>query len=137
MSAEGASRPLSVLVAAADTDARTSCCALLGLWGHDVCTAADGSEAVVAACVFSPDVCLLDIDMPVMDGYAAARAIRELPGLGGAVLVAVSGGVRPGDAERECVAGFHRRLTKPVRAEQLERLLAGCRTAGPACWPMG
>jgi CheY-like chemotaxis protein len=80
-------------------------------------------EAVAIATEFTPDVALLDIGMPRMDGYAAARAIRSA--LGPRVfLVALTGWGQDEDQRRAREAGFDHHLTKPAEPEELEALIA-------------
>jgi CheY-like chemotaxis protein len=86
-----------------------------------VYTAADALEH---AAVFKPDVVLLDIGLPGMDGYEVAQRLRELPGLRGIKLVAVTGYGRSDDRLRARDAGFDDHLTKPVEFEVLDRTLA-------------
>jgi two-component system CheB/CheR fusion protein len=76
---------------------------------------------------FRPDVVLLDIGLPGMDGYEVAQKIRELPGLGGIRLVAVTGYGRSDDRLRAREAGFDDHLTKPVEFAVLDRTIAGAR----------
>ena len=72
---------------------------------------------------FRPDVALLDIGLPVMDGYELANRLRDLPGLTGMRLVAVTGYGQETDHQRSRAAGFDRHLVKPVDLDGLERLL--------------
>jgi CheY-like chemotaxis protein len=91
--------------------------------GHDVRVAADGVQAVAVAKEFAPQIALLDIGMPRMDGYEAARRIREL--LGRRVfLVALTGWGQEEDERRAFAAGFDRHVTKPAEPELLESLIA-------------
>jgi CheY-like chemotaxis protein len=90
---------------------------------HDVRVAADGVQAVTIARDFKPDVALLDLGMPRMDGFEAARQIRE--SLGHRVmLVALSGWGQDDDKRRAREAGFDMHLTKPADPEILEDLIA-------------
>jgi CheY-like chemotaxis protein len=93
--------------------------------GHDVRDAGDGQEAVEAAEAFWPDVVLLDLGMPRLDGYEAARRIREQPWGKDMVLVALTGWGQDEDRRRTREAGFDTHFTKPVDPSLLERLLAG------------
>jgi CheY-like chemotaxis protein len=96
---------------------------LLGRWGHEVFTANDGASALQAAPGFLPDVALVDLSMPRMSGYELARRLRELPGLGGLRLFALTG--LP--AARGLDSCFERYLLKPVAPDELKRLLAKLR----------
>jgi CheY-like chemotaxis protein len=69
-------------------------------------------------------VALLDIGLPVMDGYELARHLLELPGLAGLRLIAVSGYSQETDLEHAAAAGFESYLVKPIRLEQLAQVLA-------------
>jgi two-component system CheB/CheR fusion protein len=89
-----------------------------------VYTAADALERAAA---FRPDVVLLDIGLPGMDGYEVAQKIRELPGLRDIRLVAVTGYGRSDDRLRAREAGFDDHLTKPVEFAVLDRTIAGVR----------
>jgi CheY-like chemotaxis protein len=97
---------------------------MLRLAGHDVETAHDGLEAVHAAAVFLPDVVLLDIGMPKMNGYEAARHIRQQTWGKNMALVALTGWGQEEDKRRALQAGFDHHLTKPVEPAALEKLLA-------------
>jgi CheY-like chemotaxis protein len=97
---------------------------LLELMGHDVRTAYDGVEALEKAATFQPDVILLDIGMPRLNGYEAARRIRERQQRKGLTLVALSGWDREEDRRRSEQAGFDAHLVKPVDVETLTKLLA-------------
>jgi len=92
--------------------------------GYEVRTAHDGLEAVQAAATFRPDVALLDIGMPGLNGYEAARRIREQPGGWDMVLVAITGWGQEDDKRRAREAGFDHHLTKPVDPADLQKLLA-------------
>lgn len=113
---------LRVLVADDNPDAAQTLAVLLEVMGHEVRVAADGQEAVELAASFQPAAVLLDIGMPRMDGYAAARRIRER--LPGTLLVAVTGWGRREDVHQAVAAGFDHHLVKPVGPEQVSKLLA-------------
>ncbi len=102
---------------------RDSLTSLLELDGNAVCTAGDGVEALAAAAEFGPDLVLLDIRMPAMDGYEAARRLRAMPEGDRLVLVALSGWGQPEHRERARSAGFDGHLTKPLEYEALCRLV--------------
>jgi PAS domain S-box-containing protein len=125
----GASLGRRVLVADDNRDAADSLATMLRLAGHEVHAAHDGQEAVEAAAWFRPEVALLDIGMPRLNGYEAARRIRELPWGKGVVLVAVTGWGQEEDRRRAREAGFDHHLTKPADPAAIERLLAGVKTA--------
>src|SRR6516225_8286305 len=98
---------------------------MLSVMGHEVRTAHDGTAAVHLAETFRPDVALLDIGMPNLNGYQAARRIREQPWGKAMVLVALTGWGQAEDKRRAEAAGFDHHFTKPVDPTALERLLAG------------
>jgi PAS domain S-box-containing protein len=114
----------TVLVADDNRDAADSLALLLGR-GHEVHRAYDGAAAFELAATIQPEVMLLDIGMPRMDGYEVARRVRgELWGAN-VYLVALSGWGREEDKRRAVEAGFDAHLVKPVTPEALDRLLAG------------
>jgi signal transduction histidine kinase/ActR/RegA family two-component response regulator len=114
-----------VLVADDNPDTADMMRVMLGIKGHEVRTAADGLQAVAVAEAFDPDIAFLDIGMPRLDGYEAARRIREL--LGPRIrLVALTGWGQDDDKRRSQAAGFDHHLTKPPDPEMLERLIAQC-----------
>ena len=82
-------------------------------------SAGDGPSALAEARSFRPEVVLLDIGLPGMDGYEVARALRSEPDGEQALIVAVSGYGQPEDRERSRVAGFDQHLLKPVTPERL------------------
>jgi CheY-like chemotaxis protein len=112
-----------VLVAEDIPDAAEMLRMMLEIMGHDVRVAADGVQAVAVAEQFDPHVAFLDIGMPRMDGYEAARRIRAA--LGSRVfLVALTGWGQADDERRAMAAGFDRHVTKPADPELLESLIA-------------
>jgi CheY-like chemotaxis protein len=113
-----------VLIADDNTDAAESLAMLLSLLGNAVRTAADGLEAVAAAEEFRPDVAVLDIGMPRLDGNGAARRIRAEPWGRQVPLIALTGWGSDEDRRRTAEAGFDLHLTKPVDPATLESLLA-------------
>jgi PAS domain S-box-containing protein len=118
-----------ILVVDDNRDAADSLAMMLRLAGHDIRTAHDGLEAVQAAATFRPDVALLDIGMPKMNGYEAARHIRQQPWGREMLLVALTGWGQEEDKRRTFEAGFDHHLTKPVEPTALENLLAGLKEA--------
>ncbi len=117
-----------ILVVDDNQDAADSLAMLLRMLGNEVHTAHDGLEAVGAAAVFRPDVVLLDIGLPKLNGYEAARRIREQQGKD-VVLVALTGWGQEEDRRRSREAGFDHHMTKPVEFDVLQKLLAGLKTA--------
>jgi PAS domain S-box-containing protein len=123
--ARGPSR--RILVVDDNRDSADSLAMLLQLGGNEVETAYDGMEAVEAAERFRPDVALLDIGMPRMNGEAACRRIRERDWGEGMVLIALTGWGQEEDRLRTVDAGFDGHMVKPVDPAALMRLLAETR----------
>jgi CheY-like chemotaxis protein len=94
------------------------------LSGHQVHTAYDGLDAVEAAAKFQPDVILLDIGLPGLNGYEAARRIRCQPRDKDLMMVALTGWGQKEDRDRSKEAGFDAHLVKPVDFDALKKLLA-------------
>jgi CheY-like chemotaxis protein len=97
---------------------------LLEVWSFQPLVAYDGPSAVETALTQAPDVILLDLGLPGLDGYSVARRLRRQPGLERTLLVAVTGFAREADRQRSLEAGFDHFLVKPVALEELRRLLA-------------
>jgi CheY-like chemotaxis protein len=97
---------------------------LLRSFGHEAALAHDGPSALDAAIANPPDVILLDIGLPGMDGFEVARRLRQLDGPGRALLVALTGYGREDDMRRSREAGFDHHLIKPVDPQALADLLA-------------
>ncbi len=117
-------RPLRVLVIEDNADMRDSMRDLLHLWGHMSEGAADGLEGLAQVLLFKPDVALVDLGLPRMDGYEVARQIRGQEGGVRVLLIALSGYGQPADREAADAAGFDRHIVKPPDLVELERLLA-------------
>ena len=115
--------PRRVLVIDNDHDVADSFALLLGLFGCEVRTAYDGFASISTLVEFEPEIVLLDLGMPGMNGYETAHRIRELPEGRKILLVAVTGWGQDGDRERTREAGFDLHLTKPASIEAIERLL--------------
>ncbi|MEK6208403.1 MAG: ATP-binding protein [Chloroflexota bacterium] len=112
-----------ILVVDDNVDAAEALGELLRDYGHEVATAHDGSRALDHARLHRPDVVLLDISMPEMDGYEVAKRIRGELGLGDALLVALTGYGEDRHRRLAREAGFDQHVTKPVDASKLEELL--------------
>jgi len=104
---------------------------LISLLGHEARPAYSGSEAVKCTADFSPDMVLLDIDMPGMDGYEAVRRLRQDPLHSHAIIVAVTGWARQEDQRRAYDAGFDLHVAKPISVERLKELTAMLRPTDP------
>ena len=113
---------LRVLIADDYPDIADSMAFLLEAAGHRVQIARDGLAAVDFAATFAPDVVLLDIGMPKLDGYAAAHQIRHRLGRD-VVLIAMTAWARQEDKQRALIAGFDRHIAKPPDIHALIRLL--------------
>jgi CheY-like chemotaxis protein len=113
-----------ILVADDNEDGARSLATLLELRGLSVRMVGDGAAAVEAAESFRPHVALLDISMPVLDGYATAAAIRAKPWGRELLLVALTGWAQKTDRTRALKAGFDIHLAKPVDFDELHRILA-------------
>ena len=113
-----------ILVADDNRDALDTLAMLLESEGHEVFKAADGAEALLAARTHRPELILLDIGMPVMDGYQAAVRIRGESWGGGVMLVALTGWGQSSDVQRAHAAGFDLHLVKPVTLENLQSVIA-------------
>jgi signal transduction histidine kinase/ActR/RegA family two-component response regulator len=114
-----------ILVADDNRDSAEMLATSLELQGHDVATAHDGEHAVALVETFQPDVAFLDLGMPKVDGYSAARRIREEPWGRSVLLVAVTGWGQDDDKRRSRQAGFDAHLVKPVDLAEIETLLGG------------
>jgi CheY-like chemotaxis protein len=121
---ERARVPLRMLVVEDNPDAAESLLMLLELKGHRVTTAPDGMAALAAMRAQRPDVLLVDIGLPGIDGYEVARRIRRDPQLGQPLLVALTGYGLDEDRQRALAAGFDQLLVKPVDLGLLEAVLA-------------
>jgi len=113
-----------ILVADDNEDSVISMAMLLRSMGNDVRTVGDGLEAVRVAGEFEPDVIILDIGMPRLNGYEACSRIREQSVGVKAILIAISGWGQEDDKRRAQEAGFHYHFVKPVDPATLERLLS-------------
>jgi len=112
-----------ILVVDDNKDAADSLGMLLRIMGNDVEIAYDGLQAVNSAAEFRPQLVLMDIGLPKLNGYEAASRIREQPGGGDVMLVALTGWGQEEDRRRSQEAGFDRHMTKPVETAALEELL--------------
>jgi len=112
-----------VLLADDNRDSADSMAMLISMNGHEVKTAYDGPSAVELAKAFLPDVAVLDIGMPGMNGYAVARTLRSLPQLAQLHLIALTGWGQDSDKQVASEAGFDIHLTKPADPQQLLQLI--------------
>ncbi|MGO4331180.1 MULTISPECIES: hybrid sensor histidine kinase/response regulator [unclassified Cupriavidus] len=126
--ATGTSRPApgvprTVMVVDDNIDALEAIALTLEAMGHTVITAIDGPAAIVRAVKAQPDVILLDLGMPAMDGFEIAQRLRAIPELQHVRLVALTGYSQPADRQRTSEAGFDRHLVKPVDLDALSKIL--------------
>ena len=124
--------PLRILIVDDNRDAADMLGTLLTFSGHETYTANDGLAAVDRAANLQPDVIFMDIGLPGVNGYEAARRIRELQGDKKPVLVALTGWGQDADRRRSESAGFDAYLVKPVDERVLGRLLAELRNGTAA-----
>jgi signal transduction histidine kinase/CheY-like chemotaxis protein len=119
-----------VLIVEDQQDAAESLAELVRLKGYGAEVALDGPAALARAAERRPNVVLLDLGLPGLDGYEVAVRMRQLPGFAGVLLVALSGYGRDEDRRRSAAAGIDHHLVKPVDLGELERLLATAREEG-------
>lgn len=121
---------MRVLVTDDNWDAAETLALLLRLRGHEVRTAHDGLTALKVARAFQPQLALLDIQMPGLNGVDVARLLRRLPGLPRLSIVAVSA-TEPDDSRLAPYGGvFDAHLVKPCDMDALEAILEGCAAEG-------
>lgn len=130
MSEAQTSGPMRVLVVDDNRDAADGLALLLGIAGHEARATYCGADALALARESRPDVILLDLGMPGMDGYQVARELRRDPATGGVTLVALTGWGLDEDRARAAEAGFDRHVTKPVSFDALRQLLADIASGG-------
>jgi PAS domain S-box-containing protein len=121
-----------VLIVDDSRDSADSMAMLLAMWGHEVRMTYDGPDALAAAAEFRPDVVLLDIGLPGLDGYEVARRLPAATGSARAVIVAMTGYGQDEDRSRAFAAGMHHHLIKPVDSAALQAILASAGTGSSA-----
>jgi two-component system CheB/CheR fusion protein len=126
--AVAAAEGLKVLIADDNRDGAETLALYLGLSGHNLALAHNGAEALEVASRLRPDVAVIDIGMPVLDGYEVAKRIRREAWGANLNLIAVTGWGQDDDKRAAYAAGFDHHLTKPVDPEHLERLLGRRKT---------
>ena len=112
-----------ILVVDDNRDAADTLSMLLEFLHYEVRTAYDGQQAVAIAAEFHPQLVILDINMPVMDGYEAAKVLRGRPDQGRTVLIALTAVATPEARDKAMEAGFDIHLRKPVDGSELTGLL--------------
>ena len=123
-----AARRFKILVVDDNHDSALSLAMMLSIMGHDTRTAHDGESAVATAETFLPDVILLDIGLPKLNGYEVAQRIRETSWGTSMYLIAVTGWGQDEDRQRSSEVGLNQHMVKPVEPAALEKLLAELRT---------
>jgi CheY-like chemotaxis protein len=118
-----------ILVVDDNHDSALSMSMMLSIMGHDTRTAHDGETAVATAQTFLPDVVLLDIGLPKLNGYEVAQRIREQSWGAAMYLIAVTGWGQDEDRQRSSEVGLNLHMVKPVEPAALEKLLAGLRSS--------
>jgi signal transduction histidine kinase len=116
--------PLRIGIVDDNEDAAATLCMFLQAFGHEMAIAHSARQALAQFPGFGPDVCLLDIGLPEMDGFDLARALRAGSATGGAVLIAITGYAQEKDREEARGAGFDELFAKPVDLAALNTLLA-------------
>jgi CheY-like chemotaxis protein len=113
-----------VLIVEDNDDAREMLRTLLELWHHTVEEATDGPGGIEAALRFKPEIAIIDVGLPGLDGYEVARYLRASAGVKRPLLIALTGYGSPKDALRAREAGFDAHLVKPVDPGRLAEVLA-------------
>jgi len=126
------SSPRRVLVIEDNPDARSALRALLEVWGHEVEVAEDGPRGFEMALANHPDVVVVDITLPGLDGYQVAQGLRTALGEDAVFLIALTGRAEPDDRRRALDAGFDLHLVKPVDPRVLSEALARAPARGTA-----
>jgi CheY-like chemotaxis protein len=122
-------RRFKILVVDDNHDSALSLAMMLSLMGHETRTAHDGESAVSTAESFQPEVVLLDIGLPKLNGYEVAQRIREQPWGTSMYLIAVTGWGQDEDRQRSSEVGLNMHMVKPVEPSALEKLLASLAAA--------
>lgn len=97
---------------------------LLTFHGHDLLEACDGAEGIRLIADQHPDLVLMDLQMPVVDGFSVLRQIRAMPGLSKTKVVAVTSLAMKGDREKALEAGFDEYITKPIDTRNFPRIIS-------------
>lgn len=120
-----------ILLVEDNDDAQTVLTMLLELWGHEVNSAKDGLAGIAAAMRDRPDVALIDLGLPGVDGFEVARRIRGTREGEGMLLVALTGYGAPADRDRALAAGFDVHVVKPIEPAKLRELVSGAAAIRP------
>jgi signal transduction histidine kinase len=112
-----------VLVVEDNQDAQDALRCLLEIWGHDVVVAGDGASGIRAAMAHRPEIALVDLGLPIVDGYEVARQIRASLGASAPLMIALTGYGAPEQRSQALAAGFDLHIVKPVEPDRLAALL--------------
>ncbi len=121
---------LRILLADDHVESVISVGRLLRSQGHHVQAALSGAEAVSSAAAFHPDVALIDLSLPVLDGYAVAQELRAMPATKSAFLIALTGWDSDDVVARARAAGFDRHIVKPLSLDAMLAVLSAARAGG-------
>ena len=121
---ERRAKPRRVLLIEDSSEARERLRTMLELAGHEVYDAADAAAGIALLTSVHPDVAIIDVDLPVMDGYQVARRIRQDPLGRGMLLLALTGRAAAGDSSHSLAHGFDYHLVQPVDVDSLARLIS-------------
>lgn len=121
---------LKILVVDDNQDAAETLALLMRFEGHSTCVAYDGQQALIVAEQQRPDIALLDIGLPKMDGYVLCQNIRQTPWGRGILIVAITGWGQHEDRKKTAEAGFDYHFTKPVEISMLRDLIEQCGNCG-------
>lgn len=116
-------RALRILVADDNEDSASTLTFLLQAMGHTVCKVNDGEAALTQVPGFDPQLVLLDIGMPKLNGYETCRRIRVMPGANERTIVAITGWSQPKDRRISHAAGFDKHLVKPFDLAELRNII--------------
>jgi len=128
--AAGGKQAYRILVVDDNYDAAEIISELLRLSGHEVMTVHTGNDALAQAAAFRPDIAILDLGLPDMDGTKVAGKLRQMPEAANASLIALTGYGKQADIERTRAAGFDDHLVKPVKFDHLIETISRLRRAG-------
>lgn len=120
----GSAKRLRILIVDDNVDGAESMALLLGLMKHEVRVSLNGLDGLQEAIRLKPDVAILDIGLPGMDGYTLARELRSRSETSDSTLIAITGYGRTEDREKSLSAGFQHHLVKPVQYEEIAKVLS-------------
>jgi len=117
---------LKVLVVDDNRPSRDLIVDILRPLGYELAEAPDGFTALIAAREMRPDLVVLDLAMPGMDGFAVLQQLRRDPGFAGLPVIAITANAMPGERSKALLAGFTDFITKPLRSAELRRRVEAC-----------